>query len=278
MDEKDIKKILQIILRNLGDKQVNWRLEGSANLKIQGVEVSVRDLDITTNENGNEIFKNTLKEFVIKDFFSKKVMGRSLICNINGFEVEINCYGDRKLEMFDKTEKISWNGMKIPILPLEYAKKFYEAINRNEKAGIISNYLKNKVRKHADIIALILYKDGKILVEKRKSIKKDDPGKIIIPSGHVEKGETNEEACKRELKEELDLDCDKFRLVIKLPNKTKDEDQDIYFYSCEDWSGELKVLDAEKVFWVSPDKIGIIDYEIDIKAIKEFLKMKNKKS
>ncbi len=141
MDEKDIKEILQIILDNLKGKEFIWRLEGSANLKIQGVEVLVQDLDITTNYEGIEIFRNALKKYIIKDFFSQKINGYSIVCDINNFEIEINSYGDRELDMFDKTEKIFWNDLKIPILPLEYAKRFYQLINRKEKVDLISRYL-----------------------------------------------------------------------------------------------------------------------------------------
>ena len=141
MNEQNIKEILQIILDSLQGKEFIWRLEGSANLKIQGVEVSVQDLDITTNNEGIEIFRNTLKKYIVKDFFSQKINGHSIVCDINNFEIEINSYGDRKLDMFDKTEKIFWNDLKIPILPLEYAKKFYELINRKEKVELISKYM-----------------------------------------------------------------------------------------------------------------------------------------
>ena len=141
MDEQDIKEILQIILDSLQGKEFIWRLEGSANLKIQGVEVSIRDLDITTDDDGIGIFRDALKKFIVKDFFSQKIKGRSLVCNINDFEIEINSYGDRELDMFDKTEKILWNDLQIPILPLKYAKKFYELINRKEKVDLISKYL-----------------------------------------------------------------------------------------------------------------------------------------
>jgi len=141
MDEQNIKEILQILLDSLQDKEFIWRLEGSANLKIQGVDVSIGDLDITTNEGGIKIFRNALKKFIVKDFFSQKINGRLLVCDINGFKIEINSYGDRKLDMFDKTEKILWNDLQIPILPLEYAKKFYELINRKEKVDLISKYL-----------------------------------------------------------------------------------------------------------------------------------------
>lgn len=141
MDEQNINDILQIILDSLQGKEFIWRLEGSANLKIQGVEVLVQDLDITTNDEGIEIFRNALKKYIVKDFFSQKINGHSIVCDINNFEIEINSYGDRELDMFDKDEKILWNDLKIPILPLEYAKKFYELINRKEKVDLISKYL-----------------------------------------------------------------------------------------------------------------------------------------
>jgi len=143
MDEQNIKETLQIILDSFQGKEFLWRLEGSANLKIQGVDVSVRDLDITTNDEGIEIFRGALKKFIVKDFFSQKINGGSIICNINNFEIEINSYGDRELDMLDKTKKILWNDLQIPVLPLKYAKKFYELINRKEKVDLISKYLSN---------------------------------------------------------------------------------------------------------------------------------------
>ena len=141
MDEQNIKEILQIILDSLQGKEAVWHLAGSANLKVQNVDVSIRDLDITTNDDGIVIFRNALKKFIVKDFFSQKINGCSLVCDISGFEVEINSYGDRKLHMFDKTEKISWNDLQIPILPLIYAKKFYELINYKKKVQLIEKHL-----------------------------------------------------------------------------------------------------------------------------------------
>ncbi len=82
-----------------------------------------------------------MKGYIVKDFFNQKIDGQSIVCEIEGFEVEINSYGDVELNMFDKTEKISWNGLEIPILPLRDAKHFYEKINRKEKADLISKYL-----------------------------------------------------------------------------------------------------------------------------------------
>ncbi|MFH1316679.1 MAG: hypothetical protein ABII01_04120 [Candidatus Woesearchaeota archaeon] len=50
---------------------------------------------------------------------------------------------DRRLDMFDKTEKIEWKRLHIPILPLNYTRKFYEMINK-KKVELISKYLKSQ--------------------------------------------------------------------------------------------------------------------------------------
>lgn len=141
MDEKNVRELLNIILDELNGKEFIWRIEGSANLMIQGVVVSVRYLDITTNDEGIEIFRNALGKYLVKDFFNKKTYGRSLICDINGFEVEVNSYGDRKLNMFDKHKNLLWHELSVPILPLKYARIFYEGIGRKEKVDLISGYL-----------------------------------------------------------------------------------------------------------------------------------------
>jgi hypothetical protein len=144
MNEQDLQEILKIILDCLQSKEFIWRIEGSANLKIQGIDVSIKDLDITTNNEGIGIFRDSLRKYVVKDFFSEKINGNSLICDINGFEIEINSHGDRKSNFFDKTAKVVWRNLGVNVLPLEYAKKFYETINRKDKVELIEKYLDDK--------------------------------------------------------------------------------------------------------------------------------------
>ena len=141
MNETEIKDILKIIIKRVENNSLTWRIEGSSNLKIQDVDVSVQDFDITTNDEGIKIFRNILKDFLVKDSYSEKIKGRSLICKINGFDVEINSYGDRKKDMFDKTQVVVWKNLEVPILPLRNALEFYELIGYKDKVDLISKYL-----------------------------------------------------------------------------------------------------------------------------------------
>jgi len=67
---------------------------------------------------------------------------------------------------------------------------------------------------------LIILRGDEVLVERRALHKATDPSIVVIPGGHVEEGETLEEACKRELKEELDLGCSEFRFLDRMLWKT----------------------------------------------------------
>lgn len=128
--------------------------------------------------------------------------------------------------------------------------------------------------KQVDVVALLLYKNGKILVEKRKLNRRNDPGKTVIPGGHVEQGEPLKKACQRELKEELGIECRKFNFIIKLLHHATIEDQMTYYFSCEGWKGKPIVHEAEKIFWIDSKKLNVLDLEIDKKAVKEFFKRK----
>jgi mutator protein MutT len=127
------------------------------------------------------------------------------------------------------------------------------------------------------IVAMIICKDGKIIVEKRKMDKRTDPGKIIIPSGKVNEGEGNEQACKRELIEELDIRCEKFIFIAKFLHTEGTEKEEIYYYSCDNWKGEPKPLEAEEIFWIGKEELEKLSFEISRKALREFFRKTPKK-
>jgi 8-oxo-dGTP diphosphatase len=126
--------------------------------------------------------------------------------------------------------------------------------------------------KVVDTVAFIVHEDGKILVERRRPDRRTDPGKIVIPGGHVEAGESLEEACMRELKEELYIDCEGFEYITTLLHRTDIEDQNTHYYFCEGWAGTPKSLEAEEIFWIGVDQLRLLDFEIDRRAAGEFFR------
>ncbi len=130
--------------------------------------------------------------------------------------------------------------------------------------------------KQVDSVSFIIYKNGKFLVEKRKPDKKDNPGKIMFPGGSIEAGESFEQTCRREVKEEFGIYCKKFKFIIRLPIRLPHKKKLIHYYFCEDWKGKPESYEAEKIFWIDPKEFSILDFEIDRTAAKEFLKMLKK--
>ena len=123
--------------------------------------------------------------------------------------------------------------------------------------------------KRKKIVSLILEKNNKFLVEKRKKSKFVVPGTIIFPAGHVENGESNENALIREVKEELGIII-KHPKFITYANFDCEEKQIIYWYSCEKFEGEIINNEAESLFWISIKDINKLTHEISKNALLKY--------
>ena len=125
----------------------------------------------------------------------------------------------------------------------------------------------------ANVVAGILTKDGKFLVEKRRDDDDADPGYVEIPGGHVREGESLENALRREMKEELGIEVERMKLVSEsLATATNGEKQRIHYFHVERWTGIIKSKEAEKVYWES--QVSGLSVAPDRAAIESLLKPK----
>jgi mutator protein MutT len=119
-----------------------------------------------------------------------------------------------------------------------------------------------------DVVVGIILKNGRILAEKRKINKKVDPGIVGLLGGHVQQGETKEQALIREMKEELNINIKKFKFISKdFWIASNGEQQNLFYYLIEDFEGEPICNEAEELLWL--ERAKDFDTEVDRNIIKK---------
>jgi 8-oxo-dGTP diphosphatase len=94
--------------------------------------------------------------------------------------------------------------------------------------------------------------DHTVLVEKRRADDDADPGKVLLPGGHVERGESLKQALVREMREELGIRVEKATPIsVRYYTASNGERQRIHYFQVKAWTGRVVSNEAESVFWES---------------------------
>lgn len=99
-----------------------------------------------------------------------------------------------------------------------------------------------------ECVSFMLIKEEKILLERRSPYKETDPGLIAIPGGHMETGESQEQALEREMEEELAVAPETCAYLCSRYHPTS-ELQLIHYYVVSAWQGAISSMEAIEVFW-----------------------------
>jgi 8-oxo-dGTP diphosphatase len=103
---------------------------------------------------------------------------------------------------------------------------------------------------------------GKFLAEKRKANERIDPGIVCLPGGHVEPKETRDSALMREMKEELNAEVKKLKLIKRSSwVASNGERQNIHYYLVLAYEGKPICRAAEEILWL--ENTGELDIEAD---------------
>lgn len=86
-------------------------------------------------------------------------------------------------------------------------------------------------------VAAILFENDKILTTE---MEKNREKYHVLPGGRVEENETTEEALKRELSEETNLELQKFSLAYIRELKMKEDRGVEFYYNIEEYTGTLE--------------------------------------
>jgi hypothetical protein len=153
MIESQYLDTLQKIYVLLKDCQITWVVTGSLGMALQGMDVEVHDIDLQTDKDGVYEMERHFSKYVVKSVHystSEKIRSHLGTLEINGIKVEI--MGDIQKQMDSQTWEepvkvetyrcwVEVDGMRVPVLSLEYEYQAYLKLGRNKKAEMLRKWL-----------------------------------------------------------------------------------------------------------------------------------------
>ena len=148
-------RVLHYLLEHIPPKEYLWVLTGSAGLRLQGVDVSVDDLDLQTNRESIYVMEKRLNKFVkvtVHPWESEHTLSLHGQAEIDGVIVEL--LGDMKhcqpggawenpVEIESTWIWVTWHENEVPVFPLEFEAQAYEKMGRSEKADLIREAIRS---------------------------------------------------------------------------------------------------------------------------------------
>ncbi len=130
--------------------------------------------------------------------------------------------------------------------------------------------------KHIEVVAGIIEYNDKILCMQRDKGKFDYVSfKWEFPGGKIEEGETKEEALKRELREEMEMDVEITNHFLDISHEYPDFTMNMYVFKCKAKS-EKFVMNVHHDFkWLPLTEISSLDWApADKPAVEKLLEEK----
>ncbi len=124
------------------------------------------------------------------------------------------------------------------------------------------------MEKEVDVVVGVITEENKFLVERRTLDEPLDPGVVCLPGGHVDKGESYEQALKREMFEELGIKVKSVRFIEKkFRIASNGERQHSHCFLITAYEGKPTAKSAKEIFWTSD--INDLTLEVDKELMKK---------
>ena len=154
--DSNIVDAIRTIYAKLNETDILWVIGGSLALKLVGLDVEPRDIDLFTNEEGAYEIEKLFAEYLVKNVslsMKDNIRSHYGILNIHGIEVEIIGHIEFKdkrniWEAGRKLENViniyEFEGLKLPLMQIESQLKGYTNIGRKDKIKLIEEWLEKK--------------------------------------------------------------------------------------------------------------------------------------
>jgi len=150
---EDLHRALLTVLDRLAGRDIAWALAGSAALVLNGVQVNVHDLDLTTDETGVQVIADALAEFVVTPpgwLETEKFASQFARLQVGGVQVDIvgrpfvvkRAEGAVAIQSWSIRDEIDFEGHKLPLIPLEAQLIAYAMMGREAKARLVADHLR----------------------------------------------------------------------------------------------------------------------------------------
>jgi hypothetical protein len=150
-------QVLSFLIEKIHPAEFPWALTGSASLRLQGVDISVNDLDLQTDAQTIYILEKKLSDFIkvpVHVWESEHTLSQHGQAEINGLQVEF--LGDMRhrspagiwepaVDIVSVRVWVTWRELQVPVLSLEHEALAYEKMGRVQKAELIRSAIRKEI-------------------------------------------------------------------------------------------------------------------------------------
>lgn len=109
------------------------------------------------------------------------------------------------------------------------------------------------------VVAAVAVREGKVLVCRRPA-GTHRAGRWEFPGGKVEAGESDGQALRRELMEELGVEAEISKLLDRHTHDYPDRRVAISFYAVRLAAGKLRAIGVDEARWIEPDETASLPF------------------